>query len=82
MAPVKDPREVPKRIPSKRFSGIAAQLTGINEAFFLGLWLWMDWANNSLPVPVSLVEEYHLSVFKPNPLSDIVREIPFHHCCS
>ena len=52
MAPVKAPRLLPKSMVSNRVSGMAAQFTAMYGLSRRELWLWMDWATNSLPVPV------------------------------
>ena len=52
-APVKAPFEVPNKILSRSVSGSAAQFWAINGLSLLSPALWIDWANTSLPVPVS-----------------------------
>ncbi len=55
LAPVNAPRSWPKNSDSRRFSGMAPQLIGINGPFLRKLASWMARATSSLPVPLSPV---------------------------
>ena len=54
-APVKAPLLNPKNSLSRRFSGMAPQLTEINGPLLLLLNRWIPFATSSLPVPLSPV---------------------------
>jgi hypothetical protein len=62
-APVNDPFLWPNISDSSSCSGTAAQFNGTNGPFARRLWRWTNWANSSLPVPLSPISMTDASVW-------------------